>query len=283
MLTTLVHRSRARGIPAVVLTFDPHPISLLRPSETPPQLTTLERRLDYIRACGVETTIVYPTDAQLLQMEPDAFFHEVVLDQIRAQVVVEGPNFFYGRNRAGNVSTLRDSCAAYGIQFEVVPSVTVEGEMVSSSAIRSLIQGGNVARAVQFLGRNYEVEGTVGRGAARGRTIGFPTANLTGISTLLPQEGVYAGIVPYQGRDWAAAINIGPNPTFGEMSRKFEAHLLDFNADLYDSVIRVEFVQKIRETRPFPHIDELLSQLHRDIEQVKSLTAHRTGTGPTQQ
>ncbi|MFO1021933.1 MAG: bifunctional riboflavin kinase/FMN adenylyltransferase [Planctomycetales bacterium] len=232
----------------------------------------MEQRLELFKAQGVENAIVYPTDEAFLALEPSEFFNEVLLRQLRAKGLVEGPNFFYGRNRAGTVETLCAACAHEGIGFEVVPAVTVAGEVVSSSSIRKLLGTGDVTKAAEFLGRRYSVEGIVKTGAARGRTIGFPTANLGEISTMLPLDGVYATLVEVEGRNYAGALNLGPNPTFREEQRKFEVHLLDFQGDLYGRRLTVEFVSRLRETRKFAAIDELLKQVTSDVEVTRLAT-----------
>ena len=228
MLATLVAMAAATNTPAVVLTFDPHPITLLRPQLIPPALSLLDHKLELFEEHGIDTVVVYPTDHALLRLTPDEFFRDIVLGQLDAIGLVEGPNFFFGHHRAGNVQTLRTLCDAAGRLLEVVPAVSVDGRMISSSEIRSRIASGRIAEAVEMLGHPYRVRGVVSSGSMRGRTIGFPTANLDEITTLLPPDGVYAGSCAIGGATHQAAINLGPNPTFGESVRKFEAHLIGF-------------------------------------------------------
>lgn len=269
MLRTLVQQATRENVPSVVLTFDPHPISLLRPSQAPPLLTTMEQRGELFESLGVEHLIIYPTDHAFLDLEPRKFFETIVRRELCAKGLVEGPNFFYGKDRAGSVETLRVASETAGIEFTVIPPVRVEGRLVSSSAVREVLLQGNVKTAAGLLGRAYAVSGEVVHGAARGRTIGFPTANLQGVATLLPRDGVYAGAVIVGGRKYRGAINLGANPTFQEEQRKFEIHILDFNGDLYGSMLSVEFIERIRDTRPFDSLQELLDQLHRDVEFVR--------------
>lgn len=265
MFASLVRHARQLHIPAVVLTFDPHPIEILRPGEVPPRLTTRERKTELIEQCGVEVLITYPTDLRLLNLSPQDFFDAVVLGELDARGLVEGPNFFFGRNRAGDVKVLQQLCEHANRLLDVVPPVFVGTQMVSSSAVRALIAEGDVAQANDLLGHRYSVQGLVVQGAVRGRTLGFPTANITHVATVLPRDGVYAGIAHHQGESRAAAINLGPNPTFGERRRKLEVHLLDFSGDLYDQTLEVEFVTRLRDTRPFPDVDALKAQLIDDI------------------
>lgn len=271
MLATLVSRARSAGTPAVVMTFDPHPIALLRPQHTPPALSLLDHKLELFERHGVDSVVVYPTDQKLLQLTPDEFFRDIVAGELNAVGLVEGPNFFFGHNRAGNVQTLKTLCEASGRVLEVVPAVALNGRMISSSEVRSRIAAGEIAEAVEMLGHPYRVRGLVSHGAERGRTIGFPTTNLLGITTLLPPDGVYAGRCWVSGTTYPAAINLGPNPTFGEAARKFEAHLLGFTGDLYGQTLDVDLLARVRDVVRFESSDALKQQLKQDLETVRAL------------
>jgi riboflavin kinase/FMN adenylyltransferase len=283
MIAELIRNAREHDAPAVVFTFDPHPIALLRPGQSPPPLSTTERKLELLSQCGVDSVIVYPTDQDLLQLTPREFFDRIVLDRLQARGLVEGPNFFFGHNRHGNIDTLRAFCAAAGIELAIVPPVIVGDHLVSSSEIRRLIADGRVREAGTLLGATYRVAGTVVRGAERGRTIGFPTANLEGIRTVLPRDGVYAGRALLgssgsgsigRGSGWfAAGINIGPSPTFADQERKVEVHLVDFSGDLYGCRVAVELAERLRDTVRFDGIDQLKAQLAIDIERARALAA----------
>lgn len=277
MLATLVSHARRAGTAAVVMTFEPHPIALLRPRQTPPALSLLDHKLELFEKYGIDTTVVYPTDPALLRLTPDEFFRDIVLGKLNAIGLVEGPNFFFGHNRAGNVQTLRMLCDASGRSLDVVPPVIVNGQMISSSEVRSRISAGQIAEAVEMLGHPYRVRGVVGRGAERGRTIGFPTANLDGITTLLPPDGVYAGVCAIGGKVSPAAINLGPNPTFGEAGRKFEVHLLGFTGDLYGQTLDVDLLARVRDVVRFESSDALTQQLKRDLETVRALANAAAG------
>lgn len=269
MIAALVRQARSADVPAVVLTFDPHPITLLRPGETPPSLSALPRKFELLTKCGVNCVIAYPTDHALLNLGPEEFFAQIVRGELDARGLVEGPNFYFGRRRAGDVAMLRSLCEAAGLTLEVVPPLKIGRRLVSSSEVRSLIARGNLSEAVSLLGHPYQVRGRVTRGDERGGKIGFPTANLQDVETLLPPDGVYAGIARPGDEEYPAAINLGPNPTFGEERRKFEVHLLDFTGDLYGRTLAVEFLERIRDTRPFAGTDELRTQVNQDIEQVR--------------
>lgn len=273
MIALLVARAREQSVPAVVFTFDPHPISLLRPESSPPPLSTLARKLELLDQCGVDAALVYPTDKALLELTPHEFFEQIIQESLAARGLVEGPNFFFGHNRAGDVVLLGELCRAAGITLEVVPPLAIGDMLVSSTEIRRLIQQGRVKTAGELLGACYRLQGTVIEGARRGRTIGFPTANLTGIDTVMPLDGVYAGRVDQGGSSYAAAINIGPNPTFSEQGRKVEVHLIDYRGDLYGRALAVDLIDRLRDTVPFAGIEALQNQLKRDVEQARALAA----------
>jgi riboflavin kinase / FMN adenylyltransferase len=265
------------GVPAVVLTFDPHPLALLRPEHVPPALTTVEHRAQLLEQAGATCVIAYPTDQKLLQLTPEEFFDGVIIAELRSRGVVEGPNFCFGKNRKGNIETLRDLCRGRGVMIDVVEPIAGPNGIVSSSAIRSLISAGQLADAVKLLGHAHRISGRVGVGARRGRTIGFPTANLTQIETILPGDGVYSAIAFVEQRPFAAAVNVGPNPTFDENKRKFEAHLIDFSGDLYGRCLDVDLYSRIRDTRRFEGRDDLVRQI---AEDVKTARIHLSGLVP---
>jgi riboflavin kinase/FMN adenylyltransferase len=281
MIAALIRNAREHGAPAVVFTFDPHPIALLRPGQSPPPLSTTERKLELLSQCGIDGVIVYPTDQQLLHLTPREFFDRIVMGRLQARGLVEGPNFYFGHNRAGNIDTLHEFCKAAAIELAIVPPVVVGDHLVSSSEIRRLIADGRVREAGALLGTNYRVSGTVVRGAERGRTIGFPTANLEGIRTVLPRDGVYAGRARVgssgpdsnePGSSWfAAGINIGPSPTFADQERKFEVHLIDFTGELYGCRMAVELAERLRDTVRFEGIEGLKTQLAIDIDRARAL------------
>lgn len=271
MISTLINRARAARVPSVVFTFEPHPIAVMRPESKPGLLTTLDRKVQLLADCGIDFVIAYPTDWDLLRLTPDQFFRSILVDELQARGLVEGENFYYGANREGNIATLRTECQAAGLSLDVVPPLTVSGQMVSSSVIRKLIQQGCVSQANELLGSRYQIRGKVARGSARGRQIGFPTANLSEIRTELPCDGVYAGVAYVNGQDYPAAINLGANPTFQENQRKVEVHLANFQGDLYGQELNVDFIARLRDTKAFPGVEELKKQLRVDVAMVARL------------
>jgi riboflavin kinase/FMN adenylyltransferase len=225
----------------------------------------LADRTDRLHAAGADHVVVLRTDPGLLSLSPEAFFEDVLVRQLRVVAVAEGYNFRFGRGRSGDVATLRGLCEAAGVGFEEVPPLVVAGEPVSSSRVRAALVAGDVGLAADLLGRPYRIAGRVVTGAKRGRTLGFPTANLGGVETLLPREGVYAVRAVVGGQDHPAAANVGANPTFGEDARKIEVHLIGYTGDLYGAEMGVEFAARLRATRPFAGVGELVEQLRRDV------------------
>lgn len=275
MFQTLCARARQAGVPAVVVTFDPHPVAVLRPEAAPQPLMSLADRLAQIGVCGPDATIVQATTPAFLQLSAREFFDQIVRGRLAARGVVEGENFRFGRGRDGTVRQLAEWCRAEGLDCEIISPVLVEGRSVSSSAIRRLIGEGEVAAAADLLGRPHRVRGQVVHGEARGGKLGFPTANLAGVPTLLPAEGVYAGWAQTPAGRWGAAINLGPNPTFGVSERKFEVHLLDFQGDLYGQPLEIEFLARLRGTLRFAGIEPLLTQIRADVAATRDLTTGR--------
>lgn len=262
----VIEKARRVGGPAVVFTFDPHPVRLLRPEHAPPPLTWTDRKADLLNTLGIDLVIAYPTDQELLALEPRDFFDRIVREQLDARAMVEGPNFYFGRARAGTIDVLRSLCVEAGIPLDIVEPVTVDGQLVSSSRIRQLLAAGDVATARAMLTEPYRIRGMVVHGAGRGLKLGIGTANLDAIDTLLPGPGVYAGRGWAGGRLWPAAINIGPNPTFGEAAMKVEVHLIGWDdSPLYGQPLEVDFLVRLRNIHPFAGIDALKEQLAKDI------------------
>ena len=185
------------------------------------------------------------------------------------KALVEGKTFGFGRNREGTIDTLAELCRAAGVPLTVVPPVVIDGGDASSSRVRTCLLRGDVEEAAKVLGRPYRLHGTTSVGQRRGRTLGFPTANLDPLENLAPGDGVYAVRVYVGEEKWPGAANVGPNPTFGENARKVEAHLIGFHGDLYGRPLAVDFVRRLRATRPFHGRDDLIEQLRRDVEEAR--------------
>ncbi len=267
----LKRAARQVGGPAVVFTFEPHPARLLRPEAAPPPLTWADRKADLLAELGVDAMIACPTDRALLDRTYLQFFHEIIREKLQARALVEGPNFFFGKDRAGTPQHLQGLCAQYGIELSIVEPWIAEGEMVSSSRVRQAVRDGRVELAARLLTHSYRIRGMVTHGAARGAELGFPTANLAGTDTLLPAAGVYAGRAYIQQRQHWAAVHIGPNPTFGEAVPKVEVHVLDWDEALYGQVLEVDFIRRLRDVASFATRTELVAQLERDVAAVRAI------------
>jgi len=269
-----------RGARSAVVTFDRHPATIVRPESAPKLLTDHVQRMELFAATGIDAAVVLPFDAAQAEESPLAFIERVLVKCLRAECVVVGDDFHFGRNREGNVALLREIGETYGFDVEPVLLVAREDgvdEPVSSTAIRRALAGGNVTLAAEMLGRPFEARGVVVQGDQRGRLLGFPTANVEVPNRIcLPADGVYAGI--YERADGSrhpCAINLGRRPTFYEHadSSLLEAHLLDFEADLYGEAARIQFVAFLRSERKFDGIDALVAQLKQDVEHARAVLA----------
>jgi riboflavin kinase/FMN adenylyltransferase len=269
----LLAKARQVDGPALVFTFDPHPVRLLRPAAAPPPLTWTDRKAQLLAHLGVDAMIAYPTDEALLQLSPREFFDRIVRHQLNVRAMVEGPNFFFGRSRSGSIETLRQLTAEAGLALEVVEPVVIGGDCVSSSRVRRLLEEGHVDEARQLLTEPYRIRGMVVHGAGRGAKIGFPTANVDAIDTLLPAAGVYAGRAIMDNESWPAAINIGPNPTFSEPAVKVEVHLIGWHEPLHGQPLEVDFLRRLRDIQRFESVEALRRQLQMDVAAAQAASA----------
>lgn len=272
LLSVLRERGRQIDGPAVAVTFDPHPMQILRPDHYQPALTTIVDRAELLHRYGADQVLVLKTTRDLLGLSPSAFFELVLLRSLSARALVEGPDFRYGRDRAGDAPMLRGLCDRAGVALEIVPKAESGGAPISSSRVRRALLAGDVVEASRLAQRPYALRGQVARGAGRGRTLGFPTANLEGIQTVIPGDGVYAVETELEGKGWPGAANVGPNPTFGEQARKVEVHLVEFDGDLTGRELVVRFIERIRDTKRFASADELVEQIRADVRRAAERT-----------
>jgi riboflavin kinase/FMN adenylyltransferase len=257
----------------VALTLDPHPLTLLRPQQFQPLVTTASDRAELMLHYGADHVIILKTAPDLLQLRAGDFFERVIRSNLDARAMVEGHNFGFGHDREGDVALLDALCRKAGMALTVVPPVVVGDKPVSSSRVRAALLGGDLKTAFLFLDRPYRVRGVVGHGHHRGASLGFPTANLESVETLIPGDGVYAVRVLHASGTWAGAANVGPNPTFAEAVRKVEVHLVGFQGDLYGQTLLVEFIDRLRDTRRFASALELAAQLREDVARAKALVS----------
>ena len=274
LLGRVCELARKLGGPSVAVVLDPHPVSLLRPDAAPQRLTTIGRRLERLTELGVDFLVVCSINREFLNLSAGKFFQSLVVKKLRAKGIIEGPNFFFGRNRGGNIESLKAFCDAAEIQCVIAGSIQRDEEMISSTRIRNALMSGEIVQANELLGAPYQLEGVVGKGHKRGRQLGFPTANLDAIPTLVPKNGVYGGVTQVDGRFIPAAIHIGPNPTFESSDvRKVEVHLLDFRGDLYGQRLVVDFHTRVRNIARFDSPEQLIQQLAQDIQIVRDSLA----------
>ncbi|NOT02517.1 MAG: riboflavin biosynthesis protein RibF [Phycisphaerales bacterium] len=272
LLARAAELARRCNVPLVAVTFDPHPLVILRPESAPPQLTTLNQKLEHLAEHGVDLAVVVRATRQLLALEPREFIREVV-DRFHPRHMVEGESFAFGKGRQGNPGLLKTLGAEFGFEVCIIEPVRIilAGETVdvSSSVVRELIHVGRVREAAAGLDRPYAVRGRVAPGDHRGAALGFPTANIGDIDQLIPADGVYVGTLKRDGFDAPAGISIGTNPTFRGDHRKIEAHVLDFAGDLNGKSVELRFHDWLRPQRRFPSPDDLARQIADDIQAVR--------------
>ena len=272
LIARAVDRGRERGIPTVLVTFDPHPAEVVRPGSHPARLTTLRRRADLVEELGVDAFCVLPFTSQLARTPPAEFAHEVLVERLHAAAVVVGRNFRFGHRAEGDVPMLTTLGERFGFAVEGVDLITDAGVTFSSTYIRSCIEGGDVAAATAALGRPHRVEGVVVHGDRRGRALGFPTANVAAEPySALPADGVYAGRFAIGERLLPAAISVGTNPTFSGRVRTLEAYVLDVDEDFYGHHVGVDLEHRLRGQERFDGVEPLVAQMRRDVERTREL------------
>jgi len=266
LIRLLVEQARRLHSRSIVLTFDPPPKALLKPDmRMQPPITPVALRAELLGHLGVDAVVAIPTTLKLLNLTPHEFFKNVMVEQLGVCGIVEGPNFRFGKDRAGDILVLGELCHQYEVALQIVDAENDGSGMISSSRIRKLLSEGNVEQANSMLIRPFRICGVVSKGAGRGRQILVPTANLTAIRSLLPGPGVYGGLVRVDGQPFKTAINIGPNPTFDEAQAKIELHLIGWEGDLYGRNLCCELLVRVRDTRKFGSKDQLLQQIQADI------------------
>nr|WP_256477962.1 bifunctional riboflavin kinase/FAD synthetase [Corynebacterium stercoris] len=284
LISKAVDTARELGLPCVVMTFDPHPRTIFAPDSAPAELTPLAERARHIAALGVDTLLVIDFREELAGDSPEQYFSEVLVDRLGARHVLVGENFTFGKDAAGTSETMAQLGERYGVDVTIVGLLGDGGVRICSTAIRDQLAGGNIDVATDYMGRPFSVISTIERGAGRGgRELGYPTANqYVSEASALPGDGVYAGWLTIiddapidgdmePGVRYPAAISVGTNPTFGDARRSVESYILDRDADLYDRMARVEFVEKVRDMAKFDSVDELLEHMARDVTRIREI------------
>jgi riboflavin kinase/FMN adenylyltransferase len=266
ILARLARRAAERRLPSLLVTFDPHPLEIVNPSAAPLLLTSTGEKLEAIAECGLDYAVVLPFTRRLAALDPSAFVERILIDGLCMRELLIGHDHGFGRGRSGDIQMLRQLGELHDFAVDVVDAVSVEGVPVSSSAIRRAVSYGDLGAAAQMLGRRYTFTGRVVHGNERGRSLGFPTLNITLTSArkLLPPAGVYAVLLQSERGSFGGMMNLGPRPTFGDAAISLEVHLFDTSGDWYDANVRVEFVERLRDTVRFESPDALVAQLRAD-------------------
>jgi riboflavin kinase/FMN adenylyltransferase len=265
IMRTVVERALALNAVPTVLTFDPHPRAVLHPESAPPLLQTFDQKIESFGVMGIEQTIVVRFSREFAGIRAEDFLREVVRDRLQAREVYLGRGFAFGYKREGNIELLRKVSEQLGFHADEVPEVRLRGARISSSRIRELLSEGRVNLARRMLGRPYGVEGPVVRGHERGRTLGFPTANLRPRNRVIPRHGVYVTATLIEGAWRRSVTNVGLRPTFEQTAEpSVETFVINWSGDLYGDVVRVRFLHRLRDERRFGSVDELKEQIERD-------------------
>lgn len=271
----IIERADAIAGTSVAITFDPHPMRVLQQNGRPPLITLLDQKIDLIESTGIDVLIIIPFTTEFASLPAREFITDVLVDKIGMQVIIVGSDYSFGKNREGNLALLQEMAGHIG--FQVVVADWIQGPdtragRISSTRIRELVMSGDMERTRKHLGRYYQIRGRVARGRNRGgRLLGFPTANINLQDELCPQTGVYAVTVEVGEKQFNGVANIGYSPTFDDHIFTVEVHLLDFEDDLYDTVIRVNFIQRLRAEKKFSGLEELSDQINQDILQAREI------------
>ncbi|HEX8475358.1 MAG TPA: bifunctional riboflavin kinase/FAD synthetase [Pyrinomonadaceae bacterium] len=269
IMRTLVERARAIGAIPTVITFDPHPRAVLHPASAPPLLQTFDQKIEALGVLGIEQSIVVRFTEQFASVRAEEFLRDVVRERLQAKEVYLGRGFAFGYRREGNIELLREVSERLGFHAEEVPEVGLRGQRISSSRIRELLAEGRVNLARRMLGRPYGVEGRVVQGARRGRTIGFPTANLQPQNRVIPRSGVYVTATLIEGNWRRSLTNVGTRPTFeNDAEPSVETYVMNWDGDLYGDVVRVRFLYRLRAERKFESVDQLKRQINDDMQRA---------------
>lgn len=267
-----VERAHELGLPAVVVTFDPHPSEVVRPGSHPAMLTGPARKAELMEALGVDVLCVQPFTLDFSRLSADQFVHDVLVEHLHAALVVVGENFRFGHRAAGDVELLSRLGRTFGFAVEPAPLVTGDGTVFSSTYVRACVDAGDVGAAAAVLGRPHRLEGVVVRGDQRGRELGFPTANLmVARYAAVPADGVYAAWLIRGGDRLPAAVSIGTNPTFAGQERRVEAYVLDFDGDLYGERLALDFVAHLRPTLKFDGVGPLVEAINDDVARTRKV------------
>ncbi len=270
IISSLRKDAREKGISSCVITFHPHPQKVLRGIDIP-LIVPLKERFRLLEKEGVDVTVCYSFTKEFASVQAADFVRDMLVGRLGIRTIFVGPDFFFGRNREGNINLLEAMGKTYNFEIRRVEPALLDGEIISSTTIRKLIEEGMVRKAARFLGYSFSIEGTVKEGERRGRKLGFPTANIDTDWEMLPKRGVYVTWAHLGGERFESITNVGVRPTFGDNRLLVETHIIDFKDDVYGKPIRIEFVDKLRDERRFESIDALVEQISRDVKRTKEI------------
>ena len=260
---------------AIIFTFDPHPLQVLAPQRCPPFITPFKKKLMLVEMLGIDVIIVAIFGLGIANITPEAFVKQILVDKIGPKKILVGYNYYFGKDRKGNVEMLIHLGKKFGFEVKVIGALKVNDTPVSSSKIRELIQDGQMGQAAQLLGRNYRLMGKVIWGSGRGKDLGFPTANLEILNGLYPKTGVYAVEVIIGNKTYLGVADVGYNPTFGNNPLSVEVHILDFSRDIYGEEIQLVFYERIRDEKAFKSPDSLIRQMRKDVDVARKILLRR--------
>ncbi|MGC2064404.1 MAG: bifunctional riboflavin kinase/FAD synthetase [Thermodesulfovibrionales bacterium] len=271
LIRMVISRAKETGAVSMVVTFRPHPLKILCPEKCPPLISIYEEKIKLMEDLGIDVLVKIPFTLEFAGMTPEAFVREVLCGMLGAREIFVGANYRFGKERKGTVQILRDLGRECGFVVKEVGQISLGGEVISSTKIRCLLKDGEVDQASRLLGRAYAITGVVVRGDGRGRTLGFPTANIAPKHAIIPAHGVYAVRLFVRDRFYDGIANIGIRPTFSKETLSIEAYLFAFDEDIYGEEISVYFLEKIRDEKKFGCVADLVSQIRDDIEIAKQI------------
>lgn len=275
VIAKVVERAKKFGAPSVVYTFEPHPLKVVAPGQSPPLLIDIDEKIRLINETGVDWLILAEFTKAFAATHPREFVESVLVKALSVREVWVGHDFSFGKSKSGTVEYLKELGAVFGFKVFVVDAYKRRGEVVSSSRIRAFVKEGEVKKAAALLGRLYSIKGKVVGGREIGKEIGFPTANLDVESELIPKDGVYAAFAVVDGKECASVLNIGTAPTFGPKERTVEVHILDFCNDIYGKKVEVRFADRLRDETAFPSKDALVKAIKKDTDRARKILARR--------
>lgn len=273
LVRMIIHRAKEIGALSMVVTFRPHPLKVLAPEKCPPLISIYEEKIRLFEKLGIDVLVKIPFTLEFSTMSPEDFVRDILCETLGAREIFVGYNYRFGKGREGDIRKLRALGEKYGFKVREIEQIAVDGEVVSSSKIRTLLKEGEVEHAARLLGRTYAITGIVVRGDGRGKGLGFPTANIASKHTIIPSDGVYAVRLVVRERAYDGIANIGMRPTFSKKALAIEVHVFNFNEDIYGEDISLCFIRKIRQEKKFKGAEALVSQISADIEVAKEILA----------